>query len=143
VSFAILSDGPDAVTVSLDGYRLPLRGHCIDELVEACSLLLGALRHGETAVTDAELRAQLPDVAPGALLHAWMFPCFMVRMPVIVFAVDEAQAAIYTRTLSEETGMPLVVLPDRDIESAVMVPTATVIEEVSAFLARFTQARDS
>lgn len=133
--FTIRAEGADAATVTVSGYTLKLSGHCIDELSEACTSLLSALADGTTADTDADLRRQLPGVAPAARLHAWMFPCFMVWMPVLVFAMDGPSTAIYTRTLSERPGMPLVVGDGRDREEPTIVATADIAREARDFLA--------
>jgi hypothetical protein len=135
LTFTIRSKNADTATVTVNGYSLDLSGHCLDELSEACRSLLTALAHGTTADTDSDLRRQLPGVAPAALLHAWMFPCFMVWMPVLVFATEGPLTAIYTRTLSERHGMPLVVRDGRDRDEPTIVATADVIREAQDFLA--------
>jgi hypothetical protein len=134
MTFAVTATGAEAARVTVGEYELRLDGHCVDELRQACTSLLDALAHGETAVTDAEIRPQLPGVPAAARLQAWMFPCFLVWMPVLVFATEGARTAIYTRTVSEEPGMPLVVLPERDLQQPVIVETATVVDAATSFL---------
>jgi hypothetical protein len=135
LTFRIRSESTERATVTVNGYSLELSGHCVEELSEACSSLLTALAHDTTADTDADLRRQLPGIALAARLHAWMFPCFMVWMPVLVFATDGPLTAIYTRTLSEQPGMPLVVLDGRDQKEPAVVATADVVREARDFLA--------
>jgi hypothetical protein len=134
MTFAVTTTGADAATVTVGEYELRLDGHCVDELREACTSLLETLANGKTAVTDADIRPQLPGVPPAAHLQAWMFPCFLVWMPVLVFATEGARTAIYTRTVSEEPGMPLVVLPERDLQQPVFVETATIVDAATNFL---------
>jgi hypothetical protein len=143
MTFALTATGTEAATMTVGEYQLRLDGHCVDELREACTSLLDALAHGETAVTDADIRPQLPGVPSAAHLQAWMFPCFLVWMPVLVFATEGARTAIYTRTVSEEPGMPLVVLPERDLQLPVIVETETIVDAATNFLKTAQRGDDS
>lgn len=135
MTVAIRREGPDAAVVIVGAYRLELASHCVDELIGNCRSLLDALARPPAADDDTDLRAQLPGVAASARLHSWLFPCFMAWMPVLVFATDGPATAIYTRTLSEAEGMPLVILEPRDVEEPAHVATDDLLLEIQTFLA--------
>ena len=133
--FAIRSDGPGHAVVTAGDYVLELDGTGVDELETACRRLLHALATQTTAETDADLRAQVPGLAPTARLHAWMFAAFMTWMPVLVFAVDGPRTAVYARTFAEGTPMRLIARPGIDPEAPVVVATADVERTARAFVA--------
>ena len=117
-----------------EGYRLPLGGATgVAELRQYVERLLGVLRSGAPLYGDDDLRGSLPNVPASAVLHSWHFSSYLVELPVIVFAIDGPVTRVYTRTLSEGPGMPLVVA-EGDLVDPVEVPTAELIDEAQTFL---------
>ena len=118
-------------------YRLPLDGATgLAELYQQVERLLTVLHTGKPAPGDDRLRADLPGVPATAIMHSWHFPSYMVEMPVVVFAIDGPLARIYTRTLSEAQGHPLVIDEKRDLADAVVMPTAALLDEAQTFIDR-------
>ena len=135
--YALAAAGATASVELGDRYRLPLDGATgLAELHRQVEQLLGVVRSGKPAPGDDGLRAELPDVPASAVLHSWLFPSYMLELPVIVFAIDGPVTRVYTRTRAEAHGWPLVVAEDRDLADAVAVPTAEVIDEAQTFLDR-------
>jgi hypothetical protein len=116
-------------------YRLPLDGATgLAELRQHVERLITVLRTGEPVPGDDRLRAELPDVPATAMVHSWHFPSYMLELPVIVFAIDGPVTRVYTRTLSEGQGRPLVVAEDRDLADAVEMSTAALLDEAQTFI---------
>jgi hypothetical protein len=135
-----LADAGAAASIELDGYALPVDGTGLAELHRQAERLLAVLDGGDPAAGDADLRAELPGVLPGAVLHSWLFASYMVQLPVLVFAIDGPATTVFTRTRDETPGWPLVVLEGRDRREPVGVPTDALTAEVRRFLDRV--ARD-
>ena len=131
-----LADAGAAAEIRLDGYRLPLNGTGLAELHRQVGRLLGVLRSGEPEPGDDDLRAELPNVAAGAVLHSWLFASYMLELPVLVFAIDGPVTAVFTRTRAESPGLPLVALEGRDLAEPVEVATDALAAETEDFLAR-------
>jgi hypothetical protein len=130
-----LGDAGATAGVELDGYALPLHGIGLVELGRACRALLEVLDTGTPRSGDEDLRAALPGVSEGALLHSWLFGSYQYLLPMLVFAVDGAETLIFTRTWEESDVGALVALDGRDLEDPVPVPTATVAQQARRFLA--------
>lgn len=133
--YALATAGASAAVEIGARYRLPLDGASgLAELHQQVERLLEVLRTGEPKPGDDKLRADLPGVPASAVLHSWHFPSYMLELPVIVFAIDGPVTRVYTRTLSEGRGQPLVIAEDRDLADAVEVPTAQLLDEARTFL---------
>jgi hypothetical protein len=125
-----------AAAVELDDrYRLILDGVTgLGELRLQVESLIDVLRSGKQMPGDDQLRAALLDVPVSAILHSWHFSSYMYEIPVIVFAIDGPVTRIYTRTLSEVVGNPLVITEDRDLADVVEIPTASLLDEAKNFI---------
>lgn len=134
-----LADAGAAAAVELDGYALPVSGAGLAELHRQAERLLAVLEGGEPALGDDDLRAELPGVPAGAVLHSWLFASYMAQLPVVVFAIDGPVTTIFTRTRDETPGWPLVVLEGRDRPEPVSVATEALTAEVRRFLGRVAQ----
>jgi hypothetical protein len=130
-----LAEAGAAARIELDGYELPLDGTGVVELAKGCRSLLAIIEGGEPAPADEELRPELPHAPTDAVLHQWLFSSFMLRIPVLIFAVTPETTWIATRTHEEAEGWPLVVLEGRDLADPVTVPTADVETEARGYLA--------
>lgn len=125
-------------TVELDGYALDLRmpPRMFIGLVRQALPLAEQLSALPPDVADNERRS-IPQLPPGTRVYGWLFADFMYLMPAIIFATDGESVWIFTRTVDESEGLPLIVLPERDREEPVLVPRTAVIEEIRAFLTRY------
>jgi len=135
--YSLAAAGASAAVEFGERYRLPLDGTTgLAELYQQVERLLAVLRTGKPAPGDDRLRADLPDVPATAIMHSCHFPSYMVEMPVIAFAIDGPLTRVYTRTLSEAQGHPLVVGEKRDLADAVVMPTAALLDEAQTFIDR-------
>lgn len=125
-------------TIELDGYALELRMPArkfIDFVRQSLPLAekLSTLPP-DTGDHDRQL---MPELPPGTRVYSWLFADFMYRMPAIIFATDGETAWIFTRTLDESEGHPLIVWEERDRAEPVLMPRTAVIEEIQVFLTRY------
>jgi hypothetical protein len=125
-----------SATLEVGGYALSLGGTGIVELLRASASLVDVLMGAGHTKSHEDVRGELPGVASGATLHAWVFGSFMAWLPVVVFAIEDEWVSIYTRTHAEAPGAPLVVLEGRDNEQPVRVARLLVLEQTRAFVAR-------
>jgi len=133
--YSLAAAGATAAVELGDRYRLPLDGATgLAELRQHVERLIRVLRTGAPAPGDDRMRAELPDVPATAIVHSWHFPSYMLELPVIVFAIDGPVTRVYTRTLAEEQGWPLVVAEGRDLADAVEMPTAALLDEAQTFI---------
>lgn len=134
-----LADAGAAAVIELFGYALPVDGTGLAELHRQAERLLAVLDGGEPAPGDDDLRAELPGVSAGAVLHSWLFASYMAQLPVVVFAIDGPVTTVFTRTRDETPGWPLVVLEGRDRPEPVSMATDALAADVRRFLDRVAQ----
>jgi hypothetical protein len=123
-------------TIEIDGYSLRLSDNKFVEFVRSCLPLAEQLQElpPETA---KQLRKYFPALPAEFKIYSWLFADFMQWLPIIVFATDGKMTWLYTRTLDESKGHPLVVLPGRDRVEPVKVPRSAVLKEIRSFLTRY------
>jgi hypothetical protein len=93
--------------------------------------------YARTGASRDELLREIPGFPPEAKVHSILFADFMFWFPVLLFAQVGDTTYIYTRTMSEEERFRLIVFPERDRASAVVVPTQEIVEEIRAFMTAY------
>jgi hypothetical protein len=124
--------------LEIDGYSLDLRTPDLKfvDLVRNCLPLAEQLN---TLPPDhwQNIRKYIPDLPEGFRVYEWLFVDFYAWLPKILFATDGTVVRIYTRTLAETAGNPLIVWEERDRAEPVIVPRREVIEEIRSFLTQY------
>jgi hypothetical protein len=133
--YGYLGAGARAI-VAIDGYSLEMTRLKIVDLVRS-SMALWTQLHQLPPDSADDIRAALPDLPHDTRIYVWLFPDFMLWLPVIIFATDGTTVRIYTRTHAETEDHPLIVWPERDLAEPVLVLHAAVLEELRVFLTRY------
>lgn len=120
-------------TLAIGSYELNMTGAKFADLLTS-SLRMAELLTALPVEASEDFGDSLPDIPPQMKVYAWLFPHFMLWLPVIIFATNGKDARIYTRTMSEVRDGPRFIMKESDREAPTIVPLAAVIEELRKFV---------